>query len=157
MLKISRKASVTLSLILAHLCFVVLIIMAVYIPSVMPHLINLPDLIGDRESITQAGRVLVTVMAYMVVGIVFVADVLLIVLLHRVRAGLVFTSGSVAIIRTISWCAILLGVVFVVLMFYFTLAFIVAFAAVFLGLCIRVVKNVIEEATEIKAENDFTV
>jgi hypothetical protein len=29
--------------------------------------------------------------------------------------------------------------------------------AVFLGICLRVVKNVIEEATEIKAENELTV
>jgi hypothetical protein len=35
--------------------------------------------------------------------------------------------------------------------------FFVAFAGIFLGLCVRVVKNVIEEATEIKAENDLTV
>ena len=32
-----------------------------------------------------------------------------------------------------------------------------AFTAALLGLCLRVVKNVIEEATAIKAENDLTV
>ncbi len=157
MLKISRKASVTLSLILAHLCLVVLVVLAVSVPGLLDHLINLPDLIGDRGSITQSGRVFVFVMAYVVIGIVFVADILLVALLYRVRAGQVFTDASVAIIRAISWCAIILGLGFGALTYYFTLAFIVAFAGVFLGLCLRVVKNVIEEATQIKAENDFTV
>jgi hypothetical protein len=37
------------------------------------------------------------------------------------------------------------------------MSYAIAFAALLLGLCLRVVKNVIEEATEIKRENDFTV
>ena len=53
--------------------------------------------------------------------------------------------------------AFAIGVLFVVLGYYFKLAVVVAVAAIFLGLCLRVVKNVIEKATEIKAENDLTV
>ena len=34
---------------------------------------------------------------------------------------------------------------------------VLAFAAVFLGICLRVVKNVLEEGAEIKSENDLTV
>lgn len=68
-----------------------------------------------------------------------------------------FTPASVALIRGVSWCCFLLCLVFGVLGKYFLLAYVVALAAVFLGLCLRVVKNVIEEATEIKMENDLTV
>ena len=41
--------------------------------------------------------------------------------------------------------------------FLIIIGFVLAFVAILLGLCLRVVKNVIEEATEIKAENDLTV
>ena len=99
----------------------------------------------------------ITIIAYTIVGIMMLADVLLFVLLQRVRKSLVFTSKSVALIRGISWCAMLLGICLAVLGVYFWIAFCAAFACVFLGLCLRVTKNVIEEATAIKAENDFTI
>ena len=41
--------------------------------------------------------------------------------------------------------------------YMFYVVFAVAAAMLFLGLCVRVVKNVVEEATEIKSENDLTV
>ena len=78
-------------------------------------------------------------------------------LLLRVRAGNVFTMKSVALIRGVSWCCMLLGLIFGLLGIYFQLAFIVAFAGIFLGICLRVTKNVIEQATIIKSENDLTV
>ena len=56
-----------------------------------------------------------------------------------------------------SWCCFLLCLLFGILGIFFLLSFAVAFIAVFLGLCLRVVKNVIEEATQIKDENDLTV
>ena len=46
---------------------------------------------------------------------------------------------------------------FVLLGLYFPLSFAVAFVAVFVGLCLRVVKNVLEEAVVLKSENDLTV
>lgn len=157
MLKISRKASVLISLVLAYICFGLVVLLAFCAPGLLEHLINLPDIIGDRESITSVGKAAILALVYISLGIVALADTLLIALLYRVRSGLVFTSVSVALIRAISWCAISLGAIFAVLSYYFTLAAIVAFAGIFLGLCLRVTKNAFEEATEIKAENDFTV
>ena len=41
--------------------------------------------------------------------------------------------------------------------FLFAAFLIIAFACAFMGLIVRVVKNIIEQATAIKSENDFTV
>lgn len=120
-------------------------------------LINTPDGIGSRGDITDGGRVLVLVLAYAVLAVTMLADLLLFFILSKVRQGKVFTDGTVSLIRGVSWCCFLLCAVFAVLGYYFQLAFIIAFLAVFLGLCLRVVKNVIEEATRIKSENDLTV
>ena len=47
--------------------------------------------------------------------------------------------------------------IFALLGYIFYIAYVIAVAVLFLGLCLRVVKNVIEEATELKNENDLTV
>ena len=94
---------------------------------------------------------------YLIVLSVGVADIMMCFLLFRVLRGLVFTKTSVSLIRGVSWLAIVCGILFALLGRVFFIAYVVAVAILFLGLCIRVVKNVVEEATEIKNENDLTV
>ncbi len=157
MFKISRKTSVWLSLALAAFFMVALIAGAFIMPWLVNTLINLPDNSGVRQGITAGGRAFVLGLSYGLLAVCALADCLLIALLLRVRKGLVFTAQSAGLIRGVSWCGILLGLLFGALGFYFELSFALAFAGFFLGLCLRVVKNVIEEATAIKAENDLTV
>ena len=157
MLKIPSKRSLYLSIALSVIFFLVCITGAFIMPTLTEMLINAKDSIGNRGDITEAGRAFVLVLAYLVLAIVMLADVLLFFLLMRVRNGNVFTSQSVALIRGVAWCCLILALVFLGLGIYFQLALIVAFLAAFLGLSLRVVKNVIEEATEIKSENDLTV
>ena len=101
--------------------------------------------------------VLITAVGYCVVLFAMLADYLLFRLLLLVRAGEVFTARAVSLIRGVSWCAIAISLLFLLATPYFLIALALAFTAALLGLCLRVVKNVIEEATAIKAENDLTV
>ena len=78
-------------------------------------------------------------------------------LLFRVRKRSVFSETSVAMIRLSSWSCLLIALLCILVIGYFHMAAVLALAAGFLGLCLRVVKNVIEEATLIKSENDLTV
>ena len=57
----------------------------------------------------------------------------------------------------LSWCCFAEGVLAILLFVYFQLVICVTLAAFFLGLCLRVVKHVIEEAIRIKNENDYTI
>ncbi|MBQ7302829.1 MAG: DUF2975 domain-containing protein [Clostridia bacterium] len=157
MLKCSKQVSLYLSLGIATVFFLVCIVGLFVLPTLTEMLIDLPDNVGDRDSITEGGRVLVLAVAYGVVAVFMLADGLLFALLLRVKRGLVFSAATVSLIRGVAWCCFLLCVLFSVLGRYFQLAFLVAFLAAFLGLCLRVVKNVIEEATAIKAEQDLTV
>ncbi len=157
MLKIKSNHSITLSIILSVLFFVGCGVGVFYLPTLTEILIDVSDNIGNRGEITEGGRIFVLCLAYGILAILILANSLLFSLLLRVRAGLVFTEKSVALIRGVAWCCLLLSIVFGLLGIYFQLSFIVAFAAIFLGICLRVVKNVIEEATEIKSENDLTV
>ncbi len=157
MLRISKKASVALSLVMTVVFFAIVVAAAVIMPSLVEILVNTPDNIGMRDQINDTGRVLVLVVAYLVLAVAAAADVFLFLLLRRVREGEVFTGRSVALIRGVSWCCILFGLLFAVLGYYFQLALAVSFAVVFLGVCLRVVKNVVEQAVQLKQENDLTV
>ena len=157
MLKISKKLSTTLSLALAVFFFLCCIVGLFVLPALTEMLINLPDNIGNRGSITQFGRTLCLVCAYCILLDMMLADILLFRLLLRVRKGEVFTNGSVAQIRGVSWCCLGLCLPFGILGIYFHLSWIVCLLAIFLGLSLRVCKNAFEEATEIKKENDLTV
>ena len=152
MLRISKNASVTVSLILTGVFFAVLI----FCLFIMPGFVRM-ILPASPRTIMTGDAVLITAAGYCVLALAMLADVLLFRLLLLVRAGEVFTARSVALIRGVSWCAIGVSLLFLLMARYYLIALALAFTAVLLGLCLRVVKNVIEEATAIKAENDLTV
>lgn len=85
----------------------------------------------------------------------------LLVSLDRLLAGIsrgeVFTQGNIILLRCCSWCCMAVAVIclgFTVTLFYFLL---VAAAAAFVGLILRVVKNVFQQAMALKEENDYTI
>ena len=61
------------------------------------------------------------------------------------------------VIRLVSYCCLAECAVFAAQTVYFRFAAFIAFAALFMGVILRVVKNVIARAAEVKAENDFTI
>lgn len=151
MLKIPSKVSIWLSIVLSVLFFVLLVASCFYLPLLIYMYMDL------KGATVMNNTPEITAIAYAMVAVMMIADVLLFILLQRVRKSLVFTDISVALIRGISWCAVVLGALCFALGFYFLIAFAIAFGCIFLGICLRVTKNVIEEATAIKAENDFTI
>ncbi len=157
MLKINKKLPLYISISLTLICFVGLIFLIFYMPVFADYLIGLPDNTGQREHLTETGRLLIHGAAYAILFLALLGDALLTVLLLKVRKNQVFTGNAVGLVHGISLCIIGMGVIFVLLCRFFTLSFFVGFAVIFLGLCVRVVKNVIEDAVSIKEENDFTV
>lgn len=157
MFKIPSKLSITISIGVSILFFALCIGLAFYMPEFASLMIQAVNDLGIAyvEGINES---IILGLAYVALLFIALIDVLLFMLLLRVKAGKVFTSESVGLIRGISWGCYLVSGVFCGLSVYFTfVALLVAFVAAFLGLCLRVVKNVIEEATEIKSENDLTV
>lgn len=157
MLKIPIRMSTLLTIILCVVLFAFVIAGAFYVPGIVSGIIEMTDIARSTQIINSGGKTVLLALSYLLLLIVMTADILIFSLLLRVRSGGVFTDKSVALIRGISWCCFLLSAVLCGIGLYFKLAFIVAFIAAFLGLCIRVVKNVIEQANKIKSENDLTV
>jgi len=153
--KIPRRVSEILSLIVAGVFFVGLIFGATIVPPIMEKLFTSAKVfVGD---ITPTGETVLTVAAYAVLLIAAVADALLITLILRVRAGKVFTDGTVALIRAVSWCSMAICAVCAVMSYWLIFMLVVALAALLLGLSLRVVKNAFEEAIAIKNENELTI
>lgn len=64
---------------------------------------------------------------------------------------------NVSILRLLSWCCIAAGLVCLFSALYYMPFLIVSAAAAFVGLILRVVKNVFAEAVRLKDENDYTI
>nr|WP_319487957.1 DUF2975 domain-containing protein [uncultured Caproiciproducens sp.] len=78
-------------------------------------------------------------------------------LLKNIRAGSVFVDENTRMLRIISWSCIAVGIVTFAAGFYYVSFFLVAVACAFFALIIRVIKNIFEQAIELKSENDFTI
>ena len=81
----------------------------------------------------------------------------ILMLLNRIAKQQVFVRENAACFRIISWCCFGVALVWLLLMFWRFLAFFVAFIAAFAGLLLRVIKNMLDAAVELREENDFTI
>ena len=79
------------------------------------------------------------------------------ILLKNISKGEVFVERNTRCLRGISWACLLAGGAFGIMALWRFLVFLPAFFAVMFGLIMRVLKNVFEQAVEIKSENDFTI
>lgn len=97
-------------------------------------------------------------LTYLIFALVLIADVCLICLLNGIYKNRFFHEKSVRLLLNISWAAIFAGVLAFPLFFFFIReALFIAFVALFMGVVLRVVAQVIRKANEIKEENDATI
>lgn len=77
--------------------------------------------------------------------------------ISEIKKGEIFTFKTVKILKILSYSCLSAVPLSVPLCFYFYGAFPIPFAAGFMWLFLRVIKNAFEYGTEIKSENDLTV
>ncbi len=78
-------------------------------------------------------------------------------LIRNIRKGIVFTEQNVSILRAVSLLCLGVGILTFAGGFFYQPLFFVTLAALFLTLVVRVVKNVMQKAVEMKDELDLTV
>jgi hypothetical protein len=81
----------------------------------------------------------------------------LIKLLFNIKAQQIFIVKNVTYLRVISWCCFAVALITLIGGCIYIPFMVVAVAAAFVGLMLRVVKNVMQRAVEIKAENELTI
>ena len=85
------------------------------------------------------------------------AIISLLKLLHNIRKGEVFTRRNVKLLRLLSWCFVFVALVSVYATYIYIPCALVFAAAGFLAILLRVVKNVMEQATIMREEQDLTI
>ncbi|MDR0849616.1 MAG: DUF2975 domain-containing protein [Propionibacteriaceae bacterium] len=122
----------------------------------LPRILYLPGtLLFDSRYLTEA-----FVPLYLCLACGVVALVILLFLLRDIGRGEVFTQSNVTRLRVISWCGFAILVVCVaaaILVSARPTFILLAAAAGFLGLLMRVIKNVIDAARLLKEDADYTI
>ena len=78
-------------------------------------------------------------------------------LLKNVLADTIFTSETAKLLRHLSWCCAFVAAVSFVTTYFCHIFFTFTIGAAFMTLILRVLKNVLAKAVEIKEENELTI
>ncbi len=78
-------------------------------------------------------------------------------LLLNIKKDKIFIDSNVKYLRRISWCCFAVSLITLIGGVFYVPFLFVAVAAAFVGLMLRVVKNVMQNAVEINQENELTI
>ncbi len=152
----NRKKSVNLSIIA---CFVVIAAVAVlmyFAPNSALFEVD-KSVITKYEGFFDVWSVVTRVSVWASPFIVVFAVALLIKMLFNIKKGQTFVPQNVALLRVISWCCFLFAVLSAFWSIFLIHFLCLALAAGFAGLILRVVKNVMQSAVEMKQESELTI
>ncbi|MGL5513243.1 MAG: DUF2975 domain-containing protein [Sporomusa sp.] len=123
--------------------------------------IGLPSVIGQivrrRGMEYEIGKVFFLTSYYALLVPALIALICLYCLLANIGGGKIFVRSNVRYLRWISWACYVAAFISIISVCYYRPYIVLAGAAGFMGLILRVVKNVFEEAVYIKEENDYTI
>lgn len=78
-------------------------------------------------------------------------------LIRNIGSEKVFINENVKLLKILSYCCFAIAVVTLIFARFRILVFVITFAAAFIGLILRVIKNCFTEAIRLREENDFTI
>ena len=94
-------------------------------------------------------------------GLLFVPILLAFYSLHKmlsnIQQGVIFSVMNTASLRLVSWACFFAGVFLLIAAFKWPVLIFASGVIGFLGLFVRVIKNMLSEAIALKEENDFTI
>jgi hypothetical protein len=147
----NEKRSLTLSKVFTVLFIAALAAALVFAPRLVRWLIYY----SVNAHSHQFGNFLITL--YAGGAVLAVMLVCLYILLYNIGKGQVFTPKNISLLRGISWCCFVGGFICLVSAIYYLPWLAVALAAALMGLIVRVIKNMVQQALRLKEENDYTI
>lgn len=148
--KSNESFAINVSAVLTVIIFLALTMIAIVIPRATERYLAYKGM-GTEH------RTLIIILLYISDMIAYVADIALFKLLKDVKTGEVFSAKSVSKLTMLSACCFAEAVCYAALASFFIFSAAIAFAAIFMGAVLSVVRNVIAKAAEIKEENDGTI
>lgn len=153
----NRKRSVTLSIVVCFVFAVILTLGLFFGPWAVEKWFTIYR--GWKESGLALKTMLIIFCACFYPSSVFAYITLysLLKLLFNIKRDEIFIIANAKYLRRISWCCFAVAVITLVGGVFYIPFSCIAIAAAFVGLMLRVVKNVMQNAVEIKAENELTI
>ncbi len=145
----SKECSILLSKGLTIVGF----LMTLFILPFVPVVTEFYDTISGDDPV----RFEFTVAVYIVLTFGIILIFTLFRLLNNISKKVIFVNQNTRYLRRISWCCFFIAAILFVLGIWVTRSVLVAFVAGFMGLILRILKNVFEEAVSIREENDYTI
>jgi len=143
--------SLYLSKVSVWLFMVLLLVCAILAPRLVSRLLLMSYAARD------AGRIFFLVTIY--AGSIPAAALLVIfnVFLRRIGRGIVFVRENIVSLRQISWCCFTGAFICIISAFYYLPWLAIGVAAAFMGLILRVVKNVFAKAVSLQDDAELTI
>lgn len=147
----SRSQSILLSKICIGLFLLAMAVGAITLPSVIG------GIIYRRGMDPTIGRMYFFTSFYSLLFPAVMALICLYLLLNNISREEIFVRNNVRYLRWISWACYLAALISLMSACYYLPYMVLAAGVGFVGLVLRVVKNVFDEAVHLKEENDFTI
>ena len=149
-----RKTSAVISLIICIISSAALMGLIVTMPSFFAWFYGMLN--GAQES---AERIIHTVVVtfYCCAPFAAAALTMMIIILLNVIKDKVFIKQNVLCFRLISWCCYAVFIITAIGITKYLPLVIVAFAMAVIGTLLRVIKNILQAAVELREENDLTI
>lgn len=146
----NSRRSILLSLVLVYMFGLAFIAAAFALPSLVDWYILAAGRSPEIRGTLVRGM-------YLCLPFALAALVSLHILLRNLLAEKLFVQQNVTLLRVLSWCCFGAALVSLITGRVYMPFYLLTAAAGFMGLILRVVKNVFCSAIEIKAENDMTI
>ncbi|MDE6124123.1 MAG: DUF2975 domain-containing protein [Eubacterium sp.] len=156
----NKEKSVKLTHYIVRVCYVVLAVIVFVLPFVVA-----TEPVVFKIALLQIGGKFIIYPFYAIVPAGYVALICIDRLLTNIRKEVVFDGRNVKMLRIISWscfyaaivCLLAFVIICIAKEWFSVFLIILASGAGFMGLVVRVVKNVFESAIKIKEENELTI
>lgn len=146
----SQKQSLRLTLVVTALFFIAIIV-------TMCNMTYFVNLLLPLNGISGLNLTYFYVTLYAAMVVMLWILVLLAFLVRNIQKEIVFEQVNIRYLRLISWSCMLVAIILFASAFYHFEWIVLAVAATFMALIVRVVKNVFCQALLIKEENAFTI
>lgn len=147
--------SITLSLVVCFTVSIMLVLGIFFLPLLLKMYFGDFEFSYDHRLFFMYKSVLVCY--YVCLLPAFTALYSLIKMLFSIRREEIFTDANIKHLRILSWCCFAVAFVTVIGFIFYRPLVIVSIAAGFIGLIIRVIKNVMYSAKILREENDLTI
>ena len=144
----TKQKSILTSIIMTAVLFVIIIVAAIFLPRIIEIYLSLGMDIDYSDF-------MVALYISVIPGLVCTAGLLK--LLLNIKKDNIFVVQNVKILRGLSWCCFFVSAEYIMIGHEYIAMLLFSFAAFFFGLILRVIKNVFDEAIQIREENDYTI